>query len=227
MSCLRKDIQIELFPGKTRNERLSHSKNILHGEKRMFIFFMAFICTTFTAFLAILLLLKYANQHITQIYQVPSHWTVLLTRFICASIFHFFAMNDVTFACVTLKYIAMHKENFRVNRLEPAIFMLLKLGTCVFVEIVNLLVLLSKTTHKDCIENFMALAVMLSFDQLFFKVLPAADRLAFLEEKQLPFLNFVRAKIGVKVEKRPPTPTTPKSSKEEEGSAAKLIEQEG
>ena len=144
----------------------------------MLVTFMALICTAFTAYLAIFLLFKYANQQITQIYQVPSHWTVLITRFICASIFHFFAMNDVTFACVTLKYIAMHKENFRVRRFEPAMYMLLKLGTCVFVEIVNLLVLLSKTTHKDCIENFMALAVMLSFDQLFFKVLPANTRLA-------------------------------------------------
>lgn len=178
--------------------------SVLMGVRRMRVAFMTFICTGFTGYLAFFLMYKYTNQHITQIYKVPDHWTVLITRFICASIFHFFAMNDVTFSCVALKYTAIHREHFRTSRLEAAIYMLLKLMTCVFVEIVNLLVLISQTTHKDCIENFMALAVMLTFDQLFFQVLPAADKLAFKEEKQLPFINFVRGKIGVQAVKPEP-----------------------
>ncbi len=114
---------------------------------------------------------------------MPEHWTVLITRLICTVIFHFYAMNDVNFSCVLLKYIALHKENFKMNRLEPLVYIVLKLTVCVFVECVTNIVLLSQRTHQSCIENFFALQTLLNIDQFFYNVLPLTDKLALVAEK--------------------------------------------
>ena len=91
-----------------------------------------------------------------------------------------------------------------MNRLEPLVYIVLKLTVCVFVECVTNIVLLSQTTHQSCIENFFALQTLLNIDQFFYNVLPLTDKLALVAEKQLRFTNFVKPKIGVKVIKPAP-----------------------
>jgi len=77
----------------------------------------------------------------------------------------------------------MHKENFKSNRLEALVYIVLKILICIFVEFVTNIVLLSQQTHIDCIENFFALQTLLNIDTFFYKVLPLTDKLALVAEK--------------------------------------------
>ena len=92
-------------------------------------------------------------------------------------------MNKVNFSCIYLKYIAMHKENFKMNRIDAFVYTVLKLITCVFVEFVMNITLLSMTTHKSCVESFFALHTLLEIDEFFYGVLPLTDKLALVAEK--------------------------------------------
>ena len=77
----------------------------------------------------------------------------------------------------------MHKENFKSNRLEALVYIVLKILICIFVEFVTNIVLLSQQTHIDCIENFFALQTLLNIDTFFYRVLPLTDKLALVTEK--------------------------------------------
>jgi len=109
-------------------------------------------------------------------YKVPENWTVNITRFICVSIYHLFAMNDMTSASVSLKYLSMHHNEFEHLSIA-AFFMVIKFSICFFVEAINVLIIVRTTTHKDCIENLMALSTILLFSKIFYKILPGQDRL--------------------------------------------------
>ena len=77
----------------------------------------------------------------------------------------------------------MHKENFKMKRLEALVYTVLKLTTCVFVEFVMNITLLSMLTHKSCVESFFALHTLLDIDEIFYGVLPLTDKLALVAEK--------------------------------------------
>jgi hypothetical protein len=77
----------------------------------------------------------------------------------------------------------MHKENFKSNRLEALVYIVLKILICIFVEFVTNIVLLSQQTHIDCIENFFALQTILNIDTLVYRVLPLTDKLALVAKK--------------------------------------------
>lgn len=96
---------------------------------------------------------------------------VLVVRLVCALVFHFFAMNDVTSASAHIKYIAMHPDHFDINILWPAFFMFVRAATAIFLEITTVFILMAQPNAYECIANFMALTTILSFDDLLFNVL--------------------------------------------------------
>ena len=92
-------------------------------------------------------------------------------------------MNDINFTSITLKYIAMHKHHFKFNRALPVSFCLLKILTCILVEVINVLILISLTSHKDCVENLLVLSAILEFDNMFYAVLTDADKMVIAKEQ--------------------------------------------
>ena len=169
---------------KENKQKILNHNCILRGERRARVFVFAFACSIFTTYFTVLLFFKFkSDEGITALYKVPESWTVQITRFICASIFHYFAMNDINFTSISLKYIAMHKHHFKFNRTLPVSFAILKIGTCVLVEIINVLILISLRSHKDCVENLLALTAILNFDNMFYRVLTDADQMVISEGK--------------------------------------------
>ena len=69
----------------------------------------------------------------------------------------------------------------------------------IFVEIVNLTVLLTNHTIMDTIMNFLALAVVVEFDDIFFLGVKHQDKLAKLQTKgEIPNLQNVSRAVASK-----------------------------
>lgn len=89
--------------------------------------------------------------------------------------FHASNIRDIKMSLVSIKFLAMHYEKFRAQKLA-VLFPLLQIVSSIAVEMIVSLTLLASETHQDCLENFMAMAALNQFDLFFFKVLPNNDR---------------------------------------------------
>lgn len=128
-------------------------------------------CAVFTWYLAVQTFLRYKTKKLSDLYEQPESWTVLITRMICAIIFHFSAMNIVLSSVTNIKYLSKHPTHFTTNKLWPLIAMFVRIITAIFVELIQVLVLVTLKSHFDCITSFMAMETILNFEQLFFIVL--------------------------------------------------------
>ena len=123
-------------------------------------------------------------------------------------------MNEINFTSVTLKYIAMHETHFKANRFLAVSFCMLRILSGVLIEIINVLILISLRSHKDCVENLLALTAILNFDMMFYAVLTDSDKAVIEGEKQLPFLSFSLSKSELEVVK-PTQEADPAEAKEQ------------
>lgn len=72
-----------------------------------------------------------------------------------------------------------------------------------------MLILISLRTHKECIENLLALTAILEFDYMFYKVLTDADQMVISTQNQLPFLTYTYPKLFIEVNKQKSTGIEP------------------
>lgn len=207
VGCLGNKYQQELLKPVNGQDVTTYSGkavlNTLYSEKRSEITVYMVTCALFTWYLTFLVAGAYMGESITTIYKNPPEWTVLVTRLICAIIFHFFAMSDVTSSSVNLKFVSMHPTMFTSNIYVLNFFLCVKIGTAILVEVIQVVILINQQTHMDCIANFMAMQTILNFDSLFYIVLRETSQTCLKgAEMQLPFKVFRNPKLEIELIKK-------------------------
>lgn len=157
IACMNPDQQknlIQAEEGKGKNYQF-----LVKGAKTGRVFVFAFTCSFFTVVISFLLYQFYLEKS-QQLYSSPATWPVQITRLICTTVFHLSAINRVTSALLNLKFLAMHHNKFS-NPNFACCFALLQISVTIFVECMVTVQLIASETHKDCLENFLAMAVIL------------------------------------------------------------------
>ena len=130
-------------------------------------------------FLIVIMMHEALNSDKTwaMIIQPPASIQLVLTRFLCAIFLHISQVGELRQGLDIMKYAQNHTWKFH-NWAGAWFVGFFQMAIVISVEIVNLTILLTNHTIMETIMNFLALAVIVEFDDIFFLGVKLQDRLA-------------------------------------------------
>ena len=121
-----------------------------------------------------------SDQMIQDYKEPPASMQIVLCRFLCAIFLHIHLSDELDQSFSLMKYAMNHQWRFR--KWYAAFFVgFAQMFVTMWVEVVNLAVLLTNNTCLDIIMNFLALVIISEFDDYFFNSLrrePIQDLIA-------------------------------------------------
>ena len=118
----------------------------------------------------------------------PPSVNIVLCRFLCAIFLHISLADELNQALVLMKYALNHPWKFD-NWYNGYSVGLHQLFVLVFVEFVNLAVLLTNDTIMDIIMNFLALVIISDFDDYFFITVKDERMSLLISDGEIDFLD--------------------------------------
>ena len=107
------------------------------------------------------------NSPMVSLFTEPVSIWILFGRFICGTILHLSLVDEVTKGLQNFKFALNHSYLFQSSE-TAAIIGFLQSTIVLFVEIVNIEIILTSLTPTDIVYNFIALAVIAEFDDFVF-----------------------------------------------------------
>ena len=103
------------------------------------------------------------NSPMVSLFTEPVSIWILFGRFICGTILHLSLVDEVTKGLQNFKFALNHSYLFQ-SSVTAAIIGFLQSTIVLFVEVVNIEIILTSLTPTDIVYNFIALAVIAEFD---------------------------------------------------------------
>ena len=124
---------------------------------------------------------------------------IYVCRFFCAVLIHYVFQSEIEMALKQLKYLALHPEKFKM-KLRAFEVCMMQFTVCLAVEICNIMCLIGLTDIKELIFNYLALAIIFEFDDIFVGIFTKTRITKFfgLELKQTRFRRTKKYYILVK-----------------------------
>lgn len=99
---------------------------------------------------------------------------VIIARFICVSMLHMVLFPEARQGMNVMKYALNHKDEF-CSYLTVFIVGFMQFSMVISVEIVNMFYICIANEILDVIMNFIALAIIAEFDDMFYSALPPSE----------------------------------------------------
>lgn len=107
------------------------------------------------------------NDIISQVTSKPSNNWLVASRFICCLILHQQLNGEILEGQGKMKFALNHRHRFDAYKI--AFFAgFMQTFSCLFIELVNLFVIITSQTVLEVVLNFMAVAIIAEFDNSFF-----------------------------------------------------------
>jgi hypothetical protein len=113
-----------------------------------------------------ILLIIQLTEDLRTLNEIPSV-EVLLTRFACALALHMYMQSEWASGMGNMKLAISHSYRFS-NPTEAFLIGLLQVMSAALIEVANVLQVITNYGVIDVVMNFMALAILADFDNIFF-----------------------------------------------------------
>ena len=125
---------------------------------------------------------------IEEIIAYPSNSQVVVSRFICAVFLHFYVSGELTQALNMMNFAQNHIDKFENWKFAFCIGFMQMLIVYT-VELVNFAILLNSSTVQDVIMNFLAIVIIVEFDDFLFAVIDDVPMKKLVSDQQVVGLS--------------------------------------
>ena len=101
--------------------------------------------------------------------EYPEEAPIVVTRFICAIFLHFYVSSEQTQALNMMNFAQNHTKKFNLWKFAFLIGFM-QMIVVYSVELINFAILLTSSTVQDIIMNFLAIVIIVEFDDFLFGV---------------------------------------------------------
>ena len=131
---------------------------------------MCILCFVMQVMLCALLLHEVDVANNPEFGEFPKDYYIVFARFVCGIALHKGVKNEIFSGMQNMKFVLNH--DYRFDSVGYAFLAgLMQVFCSMLIEVVNLLTILQRNTVIDIVMNFMALAVIIDFDDFFFSAL--------------------------------------------------------